>query len=113
MIQGIVLYDNECSFCVSIKDKLESRDSFSVLKFVPLNSSEGKKHTENIGIGRKDRNSILYISENGSYLARSNAIIQILKKLNYYTILYKILNIIPLFLRDLGYNVIARLRKIL
>jgi len=103
-----VLYDGNCSFCISIMQWSSSLMRTENILFYPFESLVGKEliSTSNI----KDLNSVIYIN-NGKILYKSSAVLNIckhLKKPYKYCCLFRFF---PSYILDFGYDFIAKRRK--
>ncbi len=106
---SIVLFDGICNFCNSSVNKIIAQDKKNRFKFATLQSEIGKKLLEKHGINPAKTDSIVLV-ENGAAFIKSTAILQISKHLGgLYPIAYVFL-IIPVFLRDVVYDFIAKNR---
>lgn len=77
--------------------------------FAPLQSVAGQQLLYKYQLPRNSFDSFVFIVDNAVYL-RSAASLQVLKKLPWYWKWTQILWIVPAFLRDAVYNLIARNR---
>ncbi len=104
-----LLYDNECSFCSSIVDKLSSIIDDTDILFMHLNSNEGKKIIKNYKL--ENMNTVIYIDQHKQVFIKSKAILKLCKHMRSpYNMLY-ILNIFPNFILNIGYDFIAKHRR--
>jgi predicted DCC family thiol-disulfide oxidoreductase YuxK len=81
-----------------------------IFTLVPQQSDEGQMFIKKYSIPAKDTNSVIYITR-GSYLLRSAAVLYILKDLGGLWRLLFAFIVLPAFLRDGVYRLVARLRK--
>lgn len=103
----IVFYDGDCGFCnSSVQFILNNKKS--VFYFAPLQSETGKKILDKHGI--TVNLDTVYFLKNGKVYDRSSAALQIARGLKGLWPMLFALNIIPKFIRDPFYNVIARYR---
>ncbi|PKR81624.1 hypothetical protein CW751_03620 [Brumimicrobium salinarum] len=107
-LKYIVFYDGDCGFCSS-SVQLILKQKKTDFYFIALQSDLAKKimdiHDEVIEM------NTLYLLKDGSLYQKSEAALQISKKLKgLYPILYFIGKIVPLFLRDWIYDQIAKRR---
>lgn len=104
-----ITYDAECNFCNGVVRFLRKRDKRSRFRFVPLQSEEGGELIKGAGLAEKDRNTVVYYSGKKIYL-RSTAVLHILKDTGgIWSLLYGFI-IVPRFIRDYVYRLIARYR---
>ena len=103
-----LLYDNECSFCYTIVNKVSSLINNRKIDYIPIKSIQGEKlikkyHLENV-------KSVIYIDNNKVFI-KSSAILHISKQMDFpYKLLY-VLNILPKPILNIGYDFIAKNRK--
>lgn len=109
MQKNIVLYDDDCSLCKSIKIRIEGKNRASVFSFVSQASDIGKQYIANLSPEIREQNSLIFIDSSSAY-TKSDAIIQILRKLGEYRLLYFFIHIFPKTIRNSVYDAIAWLR---
>lgn len=106
---AIVLFDGVCNFCNSSVNFIIRHDKKAHFKFAPIQSEIGKVLCEKFEIDVQKIDSIILI-ENDQFNIKSSAILRITKKLNgTYPLLFGFI-IIPRFVRDAAYDLIARNR---
>jgi len=103
---GYILFDDNCSLCNNIIKIIKNKLNNNV-NLIPLASDKSKKLLKKFNIQNED--SIVFIRDNNFYL-RSKAIIQISLMLPLPYKLLQILSILPTFILDYFYNVIAKIR---
>ncbi len=105
---GPVLYfDGVCNLCNNVVKWVIKHDKKKIFRFATLQSATGERLMQEAGI--KLANSVLVVC-NGRIYSKSTAALQVVKHVGgIYSLLY-ILVIIPRFLRDRVYTVIARNR---
>ena len=108
-MSGIILFDGVCNFCNSSVNFIIDRDTTNYFKFGALQSDEGqtllKKHNQST-----DSFDTLILIEDDTLYTRSTAALRIAKKLSGLWPLFYVFIIIPKFLRDPIYNLIAKNR---
>ncbi|MCK6648528.1 MAG: thiol-disulfide oxidoreductase DCC family protein [Bacteroidia bacterium] len=107
--RAIVLFDGVCNFCNSSVNFIIRHDKKGYFKFAPLQSEMGKALCEKLAIDVQKIDSIILI-EDDQFNVKSSAILRITKKLNGAYPLFSGLIIIPKFVRDAVYDLIARNR---
>ncbi|MBX2840159.1 MAG: thiol-disulfide oxidoreductase DCC family protein [Flammeovirgaceae bacterium] len=108
-LQKIILFDGVCNLCNSSVNFIIDRDSKAKFKFTSLQSEEGQEILKKFKLPTEDFNTIIYL-ENGKVYNRSSAALKIAKGLDaLWPILY-IFYILPTFIRDFFYNIIANNR---
>ena len=101
----LVLFDGACNLCNKSVAFFIKRDKKKVFKFCPIQDFKDKKI-----VLSSSPESIIYV-ERGTVYRRSNAILRMFKKLGgIYLAAYYISMLIPTFIRDIGYNYVARNR---
>lgn len=106
----IILFDGICNLCNSSVQYVIKQDSKDVFRFVALQSELGQKILKHIGIFDKSIDSIVVYQPGIAYYYKSAALIEITKSLQgifHYGLLFKIL---PISLRDIVYDYIAKNR---
>jgi predicted DCC family thiol-disulfide oxidoreductase YuxK len=106
----IVLFDGDCPFCSLLVKFIIFRDHEAVFKFASISSSTSKKLAEKYGLDLEKINSLVLI-ENGKIYTHSTATLRICRRLKgwHWKILYVFI-LVPQFLRDFVYKIIARNR---
>lgn len=105
---NIVLFDGVCNLCNGAVAFIIKRDKLTKFKFISLQSNIGKKLCRQYGVD-KNNESVIYIRK-GRCLYASTAILNILYDLKgIYRVMYLFI-IIPPFVRDPIYRLIARNR---
>jgi predicted DCC family thiol-disulfide oxidoreductase YuxK len=104
----IVFFDGYCNLCNSLVDWLIKVDRSSELKFASLQGLTASK-TLTPALVATPLDTVIYFTNGHTYL-RSTAILKILWDLKGVWKLSGVFLIIPAFLRDVVYNIIARNR---
>lgn len=105
----VILFDGICIFCNFWVNFAIKHDPKKKLKFAPFQSNAGQLLLSQHHIAIESINSVILI-ENGKVFTQSSAAFRVCKYLSgIWKIFYGLL-IIPKFLRDFFYNVIARNR---
>lgn len=105
----IVLFDGVCNMCNGYVNFLIDRDHRKILKFASLQSTVAKENLENFGVDNTYLSSIIVIKNNSVY-KNSRAILEIFLSLGgVYKVLYCFI-VIPRFIRDFIYKIIAKNR---
>lgn len=105
----VVLFDGVCNFCNYWVNFAIKRDRKKKLKFTALQGEPAKKLLLQFHINPTSLSSVILI-DNGKVYTQSSAAIRICKYLNGGWKLFYGLMIIPKFIRDFFYNIIARNR---
>jgi len=106
---GIVLFDGVCNLCCFLVKFIIRRDPDKRFRFASLQSMKGQQILLNSELPVLDNNSVVYIKE-GNYFYRSSAILNILFDLGGLWKIFYVFNIIPTFVLDYVYSIIAKTR---
>ena len=105
----IILFDGVCNLCNSTVNFVIKRDKNSTFRFAHLQSETARSLLEKHQLDGKGVDSIVYIENDRVYI-KSIAVLKILRHLKQpYPLLY-IFIIIPPFMRNAAYNLIAKNR---
>ncbi|MFB6355407.1 MAG: thiol-disulfide oxidoreductase DCC family protein [bacterium] len=108
--EDVVFYDGHCALCNGTVKFILNWDKGGQFTYAPLQGDLAGKH---LNIDNEDLSSVIYRRErNGSVdvYRRSDAIFEILKELGGIWRILAVLQLIPRFIRDAFYNLIARYR---
>jgi predicted DCC family thiol-disulfide oxidoreductase YuxK len=107
-VSRIILFDGVCNLCNNSVQFIIKRDSAGYFKFASLQSETGqtllKKHHLNT-----DLNSFVLIENETAYV-KSSAALRVCSKLSGVWRILSIFRILPPFIRDLGYDYVAKNR---
>ena len=107
--EAIILFDGVCNLCSGSVQFVIKRDPAAYFKFASLQSDFGQQQLQTLGLDQKFFHSIILINQ-GKVYQRSDAALEIVKKLKgAWPLLYGF-KILPRFLRDAVYNLIGRNR---
>lgn len=106
---NIVLFDGVCNLCNSLVKFIIRYDAGRKIKFAPLQSDIAAELLGNTVAGSFDADSVVYISGE-RYFTKSAAILHILKDMGRAWKMFYGFIIIPRFIRDFVYDIIARNR---
>jgi predicted DCC family thiol-disulfide oxidoreductase YuxK len=105
----IILFDGTCKLCNNVVKFISKNDSKKIFCFIPLESDLAAEYLNRYHQKGVDKGSVLLIQEDKIY-TKSNAVLHILKCLDgMWPLLYGFI-IVPGFIRDPVYNIIARYR---
>ena len=107
--QPVILFDGVCNFCNYWVNFAIKRDKKKKLRFAPLQGEAAKKLLYQFGLDTSTFSSVILI-DNGKAYTQSSAAFRICKYLDGGWRLVYGLMIIPKFIRDFLYNIIARNR---
>jgi predicted DCC family thiol-disulfide oxidoreductase YuxK len=107
--KAILLFDGDCNLCDRLVSFIIRHDKSKNIMFSPLQSDIGKSLLNGFSLSSGYLKSVVYIKHNRYYL-RSSAVLNIFKDLDGgWSLLYGFI-VIPSFIRDIFYYVIARTR---
>lgn len=104
----LILFDGDCAFCNGWANWIRARDKRHLLRFAPLNSDAGLVARTTSGVPN-GIDSVVLVRDGKSYY-KSDAAWRILRRLPGYGLLGGMLACVPRFLRDAGYDLVARNR---
>lgn len=107
--QSLVLFDGVCHFCNNSVNFIIDRDPKKKFVFAPLQSELAKAVLYKLGEDTVKIDTIILIQNNRIY-KRSRAALEIAKQLKGLWPLCYVFIIIPGFIRDIVYNIIAKNR---
>jgi predicted DCC family thiol-disulfide oxidoreductase YuxK len=102
----LVLFDGVCNLCNGFVIFIIKHDRNGKIKFAPLQSSVGQEYINN---DPEKTDSVVYITGNRHYY-KSEAVLRILKDMGGIWKLFYGFKVLPAFLRDHLYDLIARHR---
>lgn len=103
------MFDGVCNLCNASVNFVIDRDSDRYFRYAPLQSDAGQRFLKKHGQSVSDFDSVI-LDEGDRFFTRSTAALHIARKLDgAWPLLYGFI-IIPPFLRNLVYNLIARNR---
>lgn len=105
----IILFDGVCNLCNGSVVFMIKRDKKDVLRYAALQTEVGQKLVDQYNIDTKKIDSIILI-ENNTYFYKSTAALKIARHLNGAYPLLTVFLILPAFMRDWVYDIIARNR---
>ncbi|MDX2195361.1 MAG: DCC1-like thiol-disulfide oxidoreductase family protein [Cytophagales bacterium] len=106
----IVLFDGVCNLCNSAINFMIDHDSDKIFKFAPLQSDIGKSYINKLNINTLSIDTIIVVTKDTFY-TKYEAIIYIGSMLtNPYRFFSKIGSIIPFYIGDICYDMVARSR---
>lgn len=109
MNTGLILFDGVCNFCNYWVDFIIQRDQKAFFRFVPIQSRFARNLTAELKIDASKSDTIILLVNEKVYF-KSDAVMQITKKLDGLWKLLYVFMIIPKPIRDLIYNLFAKNR---
>ncbi|HPI80747.1 MAG: thiol-disulfide oxidoreductase DCC family protein [Cyclobacteriaceae bacterium] len=109
VVNAVVLFDGACNLCNGSVQFIIRHDSRAQFYFAPLQSPYGQAQLRKFGIPPMALNTLALIKGDRLY-QRSNAVLEIARKLGGFLPALYLLKVIPTFLRDWVYNGVAKNR---
>lgn len=109
MNKPVVFFDGVCNYCNAMANFVIHQDKRRVFLFATLQSEAGQKILVQNNLSTKEPDSFLLL-ENGKLYSRSTATLRLCNKLPWYWKWTQLFWIIPKFVRDGAYNIIAKNR---
>jgi predicted DCC family thiol-disulfide oxidoreductase YuxK/uncharacterized membrane protein len=107
----IVFYDGACGLCNGFIRWMANVDASNLLRFAPL---EGKTAKEfGIALPAKRSEWTILATEGDNILDRSDAVLTILSKTKHWADMSNLFAVVPRFLRDMVYRIVARWRYLI
>jgi predicted DCC family thiol-disulfide oxidoreductase YuxK len=115
MAGPIVLYDGVCGLCDRTVQFVLARDPGGLFRFAALQSAFAQERVARHGFSAADLDTVYVVLDpdtaNERLLRRSRAILAILALLGgAWGLLARVIGVLPTFLLDLGYRLVARTR---
>ena len=114
---GIILFDGLCNYCSRWVDRIIKNDKKDYFRFASLQSENAKiilkqlnAHSQNSSVTLSVQPDTFILIENGKIFFRSEAALRILRRLQFPFYLLFVCILIPGFIRDGVYNLIAKNR---
>lgn len=105
----VILFDGVCNLCNSSVQFVIERDKKEQFKFASLQSDYGQEQLKKHNLLDKNIDSIVLIENDKAYI-KSTAALRIAKRLGSLYPLAYVFIIVPVFLRNLVYDFVARNR---
>jgi predicted DCC family thiol-disulfide oxidoreductase YuxK len=105
----IILFDGYCNLCSKSVQFILKRDKKGIFRFLPLQSERIILIKENYSFDQGNPESVILI-DGGKVFKRSDAVLRIIKRLNFPWSLLWGLIIFPRFIRDPIYSWVAKNR---
>ena len=105
----IILFDGVCNFCNAGINFIINQDRKKVFRFAALQSEAGQKLLQQYNLPKEDFDSFVLIDEDSAYQS-STAGLRLYNKLSWYWKWTQVFWIVPKFIRDGVYNIIAKNR---
>ncbi len=105
----IILFDGVCNFCNRTVNIIIEHDKAAKFQFAASQTQAGINILQQFRLDQKASASVILI-DNDKVYTKTDAVIQIAQQLTGWTRLFIGLKFIPKFLRDFGYDLIAKNR---
>jgi predicted DCC family thiol-disulfide oxidoreductase YuxK len=105
----IILFDGVCNFCNGTINFIIKKDRKRIFRFAPLQSEAGKELLKKYSLSTTDLDSFVLIYKDKAY-KKTTAALHLYPLLGGAWKLVKVLWLFPAFIRDAGYDLIARNR---
>ncbi len=109
MDQPIVLFDGVCNLCNGAVQFIIRHDKNEKFLFASLQSEIGKRILSSHNLSRDDLKTFLLIEDERVY-TKSTAALRVIKQLNGFISVLYTFNLIPKFIRDSIYDLVAKNR---
>ncbi|MCW1953876.1 MAG: DUF393 domain-containing protein [Flavobacteriia bacterium] len=109
--RAYIIFDGSCGLCNRAVLFVAKKDIKDIFLLVSSQSQLGKTFLKKYQIEGLEKSTVILISTQGHIHSKSQAVIYILKSISKTSILGSLLNVIPNFIRDLCYDVIAENRS--
>lgn len=106
-MKQILFFDGVCNLCNGFVDFIVSRDTKNIFQFAPL---QGKTAIASLRKESIDALNTVILFKEGLEFQKSDAALMVLQQLGGGWILFKIFWIIPRFLRNIVYDLVAKNR---
>jgi predicted DCC family thiol-disulfide oxidoreductase YuxK len=108
-INYIILFDGTCKLCNIFLIFNKKHDSIGIFCFIPLESEKASEYLNRYNKKNVNKGSVLLI-QNEKIFTKSNAVLHILKCLDGLWPLFYVFIVVPAFIRDPVYDIIAKYR---
>ena len=105
----VVMFDGVCNYCNAMVNFVIREDKQKVFQFAALQSDKGQELLKQYNLPQQNFNSFVLI-DNGKAFTSSTAGLKVINKLPWYWRWGQIFWIVPAFIRDGVYNIIAKNR---
>ena len=106
----VVLFDGECRMCSGWARFITARDPRAEFELLPQQSDEGREILARHGLPVDDMSTMVLVDEGSAY-TKSTGVLRVLALLPWPWPLLGVTRVVPRFIRDAVYDVIARNRR--
>ena len=110
--RGVVIFDGHCNLCNRSVDIIIRRDPKDYFLFASNQSEQGSRilRENGVEIAEGEEVNTLYLFENGKLYNRSTAVLRMARKMSFPFMLAYPQLLVPRFIRDFVYKIVARNR---
>ena len=105
----MVVFDGVCNLCNALVDFIVRHDPEGAFQFASNQSDPGQRILASAGVASADSDTIV-LAADGEFFDRSSATLQIAKRMGFPWSLAYVLVIVPPFVRDAAYTLVAKYR---
>lgn len=105
----IILFDGVCNYCNSMINFVIRQDKRKKIRYAPLQSDAGQALLLKHNLPKEDFDSFVFIEKGKAYL-QSTASLKVMNQLPWYWKWFQAFWIVPKFMRDGLYNLVAKNR---
>jgi len=106
---NIVLFDGICNFCNSSVNFIMDHDEENYFKFAAIQSEPGQELMKKFGLDPVNLTTFIFV-QGDKYYTKTTAALKVAKHLGFPWNLSYIFIIVPPFIRNITYNIIAKYR---
>jgi predicted DCC family thiol-disulfide oxidoreductase YuxK len=107
--EKIVLFDGVCNLCNFTVNFILDRDNKKEYFFAALQSDSGQRLLKENGLSQNEMSSVVLL-KNGKYFQKSSAVLEIVKDFSWPYQILQLGRLLPAFIRDFIYDLIAKNR---
>lgn len=104
--KSIIFFDGYCGLCHGFVQFLQKRVQDDRFQYAPLQGVTAKSEIPEM----TDLDTLVYLTSDGVFV-KSKAVFEILKKVSQPWRSLRVFRILPTFVTDLAYDIVARLRR--
>jgi len=105
----IVLFDGVCNFCNSSVNFIIEHDKRGIFKFAAIQSESGMRLLKEYNLEHAPLSSLVLIDGDGTY-TKTSATLRIARDLDSFWKVFYVFILIPPFIRNIAYTLIAKYR---
>lgn len=109
--KSILIYDNDCKLCQQAVKFLKIKNGPSGFEFIPSTDPVSDKYLITWQLPKETTGKSVILIENNKVYTKSTAVIKALQKRGGIWRISVVLLVIPAFMRNLVYDLVARNRK--